>query len=318
MRFGPEVCFLCGTTIAAGQQIPVFPHWLQQKYNLATQNLKLLDQSIISYGELVIPTCESCAAHINEVETIVEEKAGKGLSGWQEIAPETLFKWFGKLFYGILITELKNELNPLIKPEHAVGENPKMMHKFQSFYQLLQSIWVPIVFDDFTPASFFIMPVNAPQNTFSYRDELTTMMFSLQVDDVLVVCNLLDNGILKKALTPVWKEVEGKKLHPVQAAEMEARIYYAAYLFNPIPDYFARPIKPADTEIIYDTLIDDITDAIFNPWENSAYVTVLENFWSPWQLSLQQILANPAKPLSFLLDDEGNFRTFEPEMLAHS
>ncbi len=313
MTFSRHACFLCGTIVSDQEQITVFPDWLQKRYDLAGKNLLLLDQSTITYQELQIPCCPTCNKITERLEANIQASAEKGLTGWQQLEEITLFLWLAKIFYGILVTELKREANPLIKPEHTVGENPKMLHKFQSFYQLLQALRVPIDFDDFTPCSIFILPVKAGENqpAFSYRDDLTTMMFSLQLEDVLLVACLLDNGIIRKALTPVWREIEGKTLHPIQAAEFSARVYYAAYLFNLIPDYFVRKGKPGDTHLVYDTLVDDITASIFNPWENDVYATALEKFWQPWQLSRHQILSDPENPISFLLDAEGKFRSLE-------
>jgi hypothetical protein len=310
MTFSRHACFLCGTIVSDVEQIPAFPDWIQKRYGLAEKSLLLLDQSTITYGKMQIPCCPACQQKIQEVENKVEEAANKGLAGWESLEEKRLYLWLAKIFYGILTTELEAEKAPLIKPEHTVSENPKMLHKFQSFFMLLQALRLPIEFDDFTPSSIFILPLQREENTpeFGYRDDLNTMMFSLQVDDVLLVSCLLDNGFVKKALTPLLKEIEGKILQPIQAAELSARIYYAAYLYNLIPDYFPRATKPGDTELIYDSLVDDITMNIFNPWENSVYATALEKFWQPWQISREQILENPDQPLSFLLNEEGKFR----------
>ena len=35
----------------------------------------------------------------------------------------------------------------------------------------------------------------------------------------------------------------------------------------------------------------------------------LEKFWQPWQISRAEILQDPEKPLSFLLNEDGEFRT---------
>jgi len=313
MTFSKHACFLCGTIVTDEEQVPVFPEWVQKRYGLAAKNLQLLDQSTITYQEMQIPSCPVCKEKTEKLELEMQAASEKGSSGWLEADEKRMFLWLARIFYGILVTELKTEANPLIKPEHSVGENPKMLHKFQSFFMLLQALRVPIEFDDFTPASVFIIPIKADESKtdFSYRDDITTMMFSIQLDNVLIVANLLDNGFLKKALTPVWREIAGQELYPIQAAELTARIYYAAYLFNLVPDYFPRKTKPDDTELVYDTLVDDITATIFNPWENDVYATALEKFWQPWGIPKSQILQDPETPLSFLLDSEGKFRKLE-------
>lgn len=313
MTFSSHACFLCGTIVSDDEKLPVFPEWIQKRYDLTGKSLLLLDQSTLTFGEMNIPCCPVCAEKVVELDQKVETASQKGLEGLQELEEKTLFLWLAKMYYGILVTELKTEQNPLIKPEYSVSENPKMLHKFQSFFQLLQAIRIPIEFDDFTPCSIFMVQLKREEANpeFNYRDDLTTMMFSLQLDDVLLVANLLDNGFLKKALTPVWREVADKKLHPIQAAEFSARVYYAAYLFNLIPDYFVRNSRSDATHLIYDTLVDDITASIFNPWEQTVYATALEKFWMPWQISRGQILQDPEIPLSFLLDSAGRFRELQ-------
>ena len=313
MTFSRHACFLCGTIVTDDEQIPVFPAWLQKRYGLEAKNLLLLDQSTISYQEMQIPCCPICREISEKLETEIHEAAKNGIEGFEKLEEKTLFLWLAKIFYGILVTELKTEANPLIKPEHSVGENPKMLQKFQSLFMLLQALRVPIEFDDFTPSSIFIIPLKRETNSpeFSYRDDITTMMFSIQLDDVLIVSNLLDNGFLKKALTPVLRAIVGETLHPIQAAEFSARVYYAAYLFNLVPDYFVRKTPPGATHLIYDTLVDDITASIFNPWENDVYATALEKFWQPWHISRAQILQDPDLPLSFLLNAEGQYRELE-------
>jgi hypothetical protein len=309
MTFSKHACFLCGTIVSDDEKLPVFSGWLQKRYSLEDKNLHLLDQSTVPYKDLIIPCCPVCLEKVNAVEETIKEASEKGMAGWQNLEEKTLFLWLAKTYYGILVTELEAEKAPLIKPEHSVGENPKMLQKFQSFFMLLQALRLPIEFDDFMPSSIFIIPLKTDgKPEFGYRDDLNTMMFSLQVDDVLIVACLLDNGFVKKALTPLLKEIEGQTLEPIQAAELSARIYYAAYLFNLIPDYFPRTPKPDATELIYDSLVDDITVKIFNPWENSVYGTALEKFWQPWNISKMQILENPENPMSFLLTEEGKFR----------
>jgi hypothetical protein len=102
-----------------------------------------------------------------------------------------------------------------------------------------------------------------------------------------------------------------RPLHPIQVAEFKARVYYGAYLFNVVPDYYARPVKTGADHLVYDTLIDDITSAVFNPWENAAYAQSLQEMWKRWQISPAAIMRNPSLPLSFLYDEKGEPRVLE-------
>ena len=313
MQFSPATCFLCGAPTTATDAVPVFPAWLQQRYGLTNKQLQLLDKSIITYPDLTIPCCAVCQEqHLKPLEEKMEAAHDQGSSGFKALDEKSIFLWLSKIFYGILVRELANERNPLIMPEHAVGENPKMFTKFQAFYKLLQALRVPIEFDDFTPFSLFILEVaDTPDDTvpFEYRDELSTMMFSIKMGRVVLVCCLLDNNLLQQALRRVWSDVQDKPLHPIQVAEFTARVYYAAYLLNIIPEYFERLASPGDDFLTYDTLVDDITMSVFNPWENAAYAKVLAEMWKKWQITQEQILQNPPEPMSMIYDEPGNVRT---------
>jgi hypothetical protein len=313
MRFGNHICFLCGTKVAATEQTPVFPAWLMQEYGLAHEPLRLLDQSVVTYQDLKIPCCPTCQTQaLDPLEQQVQEAAAKGVAGLRAMDEKLLFQWLGKMFYGTLITELIKEQNPLVAPEYAVSEQPKMLMKFQAFYRVLQSLRVPMEFADFIPCSLFILDVDATAEPgrFEFRDELSTMMFSLRLDNALLVCCLLDNGMIKQALKRVWDVLEPRQLQPIQAAEFSARVFYAAYLLNVIPDYLLRSVKPQDEHLVMDTLIDDVTNVIFNPWQNSSYAKLLATVWAKWGITQEDILRDPQEPMSMLFSPEGEFIEF--------
>ncbi|MFC6996253.1 hypothetical protein [Rufibacter roseus] len=313
MRFGRQICFLCGTNITEDQEVTVFPEWLMEEYAFAEKALRLLDQSVVQFKDLKIPCCRRCQEqYLQPLEEQVQEAQKKGVAGLRALDEKLLFQWMGKMFYGTLITELIREQDPLIKPEYAVSEQPKMLLKFQAFFKVLQSLRVPMVFPDFIPSSIFVVDVDASAEPerFEYRDELSTMMFSLRMDNTLIICCLLDNGMIKQAMRRVWTEVEPRQLQPIQAAEFSARVFYAGYLLNVIPDYLLRTVKPQDEYVVMDSLIDDVTNVIFNPWQNSSYAKLLSMAWANWGISQEQILQNPQEPLSMLFTPQGEFIEF--------
>ena len=314
MQFSDTNCFLCGTAITPEQRTPVFGEWLQQKYSLREKELLLLDKSVTTFGELTIPCCHHCHAHhLLQLEAEVENATAQGISGLRVLDEQKLFQWIGKMYYGTLVTELIKEMNPLMTPQYAVSEDSKMLGRFASFYQVLQSLRVPMVFSDFMPCSLFLLEVNPLEDAlpFEYQDELTSMAFSIKLDRVAIVCTLLDNGIIRRAMGRLYSLTQGRQLHPIQVAEFKARVFYAAYIFNVIPEYFIRPIKPGDSHLVLDTLIDDIRNEVFNPWDMMAYAHMLEEMLKPWDIREQQIMANPKQPLSFLLDADNRLRAME-------
>ncbi|GAA3998298.1 hypothetical protein GCM10022408_06350 [Hymenobacter fastidiosus] len=311
-------CFLCGTATAPAEVILVFDQWLLQRYDLAGQQIQLLDQSVRAYEQLQIPCCPKCRTHyVEPLETTMA--AAVDSAAFRELDEKTLFLWLGKMFYGILVLELLNELNPLIKPQYPLSENGQMLRRLQAFFQTFQALRVPIVFEDFTPASIFILPADSRQDqiSFEYDDDLTTMTFSIRLDDMVLIACFIDNGMLRQAMRRVYQDAQ-RPLHPVQIAEFKARVYYGAHLLNVVPDYYARPVPAGADHIIYDTLIDDITREIFNPWENSGYGQSLQEMWKRWQIPYTEIMRDPAQPLSYLYDQQGRPRTLDafPESAA--
>ncbi|GGG37292.1 hypothetical protein [Hymenobacter glacieicola] len=315
MRFGMRHCFLCGApTMPPQDTIPVFAEWLMHRYNLHERQIKLLDMSIVQYQQLRIACCAHCRTqHVAPLEAQVEAAAAEGITGFRSLDEQTLFLWLGKMFYGILVTELLNELDPLARPQYPLAENALLLRRFQAFFQPLQALRVPMEYDDFTPGSIFILETDPREDTipFEYDDDLSTIAFSIKLDNTVLVACLVDNGIIQQAMRRVYQDAY-RPLHPVQIAEFKARVYYAAYLLNIIPDYYPRAVKPGDTEVTLDTLIDDINTAIFNPWENSGYAQSLLEMWKKWQIPLKEIMRNPAEPLTFLYDADG-----QPQLLEH-
>lgn len=314
MQFDEQHCFLCGTTITKEQRTPVFSTWLQEKYHLQRKEILMLDRSVTTYSQLTIPCCDACQLnYILPLEQEIEQASDKGIAGLKLLDEKRLFQWIGKMYYGILITELIKEADPLVMPEYAVSENPQMQGKFRAFFKVLQSLRVPITFSDFLPCSLFMLEVDQAEDelSFEYQDELTTMAFSIKLDTAVIVCTLLDNGIIKRALGKLYGLTQDKALHPVQIAEFKARAFYAAYIFNVVPDYFERPLKPEDEQIVLDTLIDDVTNDVFNPWEMTAYAHMLEEMLKPWGIREQEILQNGRQPISFITDESGNYKVIE-------
>ncbi|GAA4392597.1 hypothetical protein [Hymenobacter koreensis] len=309
MQFGAPNCFLCGTELdLAIDTIPVFADWLMDRYGLHEHPIHLLDQSSSTLGEMRIPCCPTCRTqHVGPLEARVEAATATSPEGLRELDAQTQFLWLGKMFYGIFVNELEREKAPLIKPRYPLSENRALFTRFRSFFQVLQALRVPMRYDDFTPGSVFVLNVaTGPDDpAFAYDDDLATMVFSIRLGNVALISCLLDNAILLDVMRRVYDDARPRPLHPVQLAEFKARVYYGAYLLSAVPEYFPRPLKPGDEELVMDTFLDDITGVVFNPWSNMAYGQALEDLWRPWNIGLADIMRNPAQPLSYLYDAEG-------------
>ena len=306
MRFGPATCFLSGQPVGPADTVPVFANWLQARYGLAGRPIQLLDQRTVAFRDLRLPVSPAVRPRLDELESRVEAAAAQGPTALRALGDDTLFLWLGKMFYGIFITELLNEFEPLIKPKYPLAENAALVRRFQAFFQLLQGLRVPTEYADFVPGSVFVLEADPAEDMtpFEYDDDLNTLVFSIKLDNAVLVACLVDIGLVGQAMGKVYADAR-RPLHPVQIAEFKARVYYAAHLLHVVPDLYPRAPRAGDTHLVFDALIDDVTGAIFNPWENSAYAQALAEMWQRWGISLADVVARPSEPLSLLYDEAG-------------
>lgn len=277
------------------------------RYKLEDQPFKLLDESMATYKDLKIP----CAAEVNEkwLEPLEAEMAAAfeiGYDALKNIDELKLFQWAGKLLYGIIF----NEIQSGIKLQHSQGEefniSQSIIHKFSHLHLMLQSINLPLQFDDFRPYSVFLFKVDNNEKEFGYRDEINTMTFALRIRDFGLVICLQDNGANKSYHKEVLNKIGSQTLHPIQFEEFSGRVFYSAYLFNRLPEY---NILPVDDTIYLEAmpLRGMSTKPLFDTWNNKIYGQVLESFWKNWGFLLLEIIKNPENPMSFLFDANGEF-----------
>ncbi|RYF80338.1 MAG: hypothetical protein EOO03_17445, partial [Chitinophagaceae bacterium] len=305
-NFSNRNCFLTGELLnSTEERIQVFPQWLMSRYNLQDKPFKLLDESMATYKDIRLP----CSAAINEnylepLETEIAAAFEQGYAGVKQLDEHKLFQWAGKLLYGIVF----NEIQAGIKQQHAQGEEFNMssaiLHRFTHLHLMLQSINLPLTFDEFTPFSLVLFRVNNAEDIFGYRDEINTLTFSLRIKDFGIIICLQDNGANKLYHREILEKIAGRKLHPIQFEELNARFFYSAYLFNRLPEY---NILPVNEDIFLEAmpLRGMSSKPLFDNWVNKTYGQVLENFWKNWGFLLFEIIKDPENPMSFLLNTAG-------------
>ncbi|QHS55056.1 hypothetical protein GWR56_05705 [Mucilaginibacter sp. 14171R-50] len=305
-NFSNRNCFLTGDVLQSEEEkIQVFPQWLMSLYNLQDQPFKLLDERIATYKDLKIP----CSAYINDeyLEPLENEIAGafnRGYEGIKALDELKLFQWAGKLLYGIIF----NEVQSGIKMMHAQGEafnmSQAIIHKFSHMHLMLQSINLPIHFEEFKPFSLFLFKVDNKTDEFGYRDEINTQTFALRMKDFGLVICLQDNNANFGYHRKIYEQIKDDVLHPIQFEEFSGRVFYSNYLFNRLPEYNILPVGE-------DVFIEDMplrgmsSKPLFDEWANKTYGQVLENFWKNWGFLLLEIIKDPEKPMSFLFDTDG-------------
>jgi len=307
-NFSDNTCFLSGETLnSIDEQIPVFPIWMMSRFDLENKPFKLLDETMATYKDLRLP----CSVNVNDnylepLEAEIADAFDKGYEAVKELDELKLFQWAGKLLYGIIF----NEIQAGIRQQRAQGEefniSKSIIHKFSNLHLMLQSINLPIIFEDFKPFSLFLYKVDNAGDIFGYRDEINTLTFSLRIKDFGLIICMQDNAANQHYHRELLEKIEGQRLHPIQFEELSARIFYSAYLFNRLPEYNILPVS--DQIYIEAMPLRGISSKpLFDDWLNKTYGQVLENFWKNWGFLLFEIIKDPENPMSFLFSADGNF-----------
>jgi hypothetical protein len=161
-------------------------------------------------------------------------------------------------------------------------------------------------FENKNPFTIAVFPVDSSPETFMYRDEINTLIFSIRMKDFAIIATLQDNGVHEIYHDEVLAKVKDKVLHPIQFEEICAKYFYSAYLFNRLPEYTYMEV-PEKVYVEPMPLNDWTLKPIFDQWTAKTYGQVLENFWKPWGYTLFEIIKDPESPMTFIADQNGDF-----------
>lgn len=307
--FDNQTCFLTGEKLSSeDEQIQVFPVWMMRAFDLEEKPFKLLDESMVTYKALKLPCSADAALALEHVESAVARAMATGYAAVKDLDESVLFQWVAKILYGVVFNEIQTGVRQSVLSGEEMNFSQALVHKFRNLHAMLQSVFYPTVFEIKNPFSVLVLPVDNAPETFLYRDEINTLIFSLRMHDFAIIATLQDNGTHAIYHEDILAIIVDRILHPIQFEEICARYFYSAYLFNRLPDY---TFMEAD-EVIYVEpmpLNDWTMKPIFDHWQVKTYGQVLENFWKPWGFTLFEIIKDPNNPMSFILDGEGSFRS---------
>lgn len=280
--------------------IEVIPQWLYEAAGLTgKEQIKLLDESIKPYDSLKAPySREVYHSFVLPLEERVSQAFTMGYAGVSELDELDLFKWIGKFMYGLIYIEMNSAIRLKQLSGDGLNMSQGLMHKFGNLQTMVQSIYRPVEFDGFLPWSIQVVPLDNPDTSFSFRDEINTLTFSLKLKDFGIIACLQDNGTNKKYHGELLAQIEGQRLSDQQFEELCARFFYSAYLFNRLPEYAIMPVE-GTIYIEAMPLRGTLNKSLFDHWQHKTYAQVLENFWKPWGHTLFEIIKDPTSPMSY-------------------
>lgn len=308
-KFDQHTCFLTGETLSSDEErIQVFPVWMMQSFDLEEKPFKLLDESMITYKKLQLPCSQEASLHIEKVENEVEHAMKAGYDAVRLLDQITLFQWISKILYGVVFNEIQVGIRQSMLTGEEMNFSQALVHKFRNLHTMMQSLYTSMEFEHKNPFDIRVFPVDSAPDTFLYRDEINTLIFSLRMGDFAIIATLQDNGTNAIYHEDALKSIAGQVLHPIQFEEICARYFYSAYLFNRLPEYtFMETPHAVFVEPM--PLNDWTLKPIFDNWQVKTYGQVLENFWKPWGHTLFEIIKDPEHPMTFLTDENGLFKT---------
>lgn len=322
MSFTYNHCFLCGAQMQNRKSVEhVFPKWLQQKYNLWSKKITLLNRTELPYRKLTIPCCKLCnTKHLSLLEGIVQKAHDKGYNSVINLDRMKLYQWVLKIFFGILFKELSLFLDRK-NPEMGKIMESDVLERFKILYLFFQSVRLSVEFEDFNPYSIFIFKthVKGDEIDFDYYDALVFPFFTIRMGEIGIIACLQDKGIIEEMFSDPFKKFGNIELHPIQFDELAAKIAYKLSLMNRNPKYIL--ILPQDEKgtitVMSPPLQGLSTKPIFNEWNSKDFANVLLLFWSKYNLKFSDIFREPDLVLSMtenedksviLLDKNGNKR----------
>jgi hypothetical protein len=98
-------------------------------------------------------------------------------------------------------------------------------------------------------------------------------------------------------------------LHPVQFAEMAAKICYKAFLFNRSPRYMIAE-TPRGVQVVQMPVAGGGKQLLFDEWKVRQYVSVFARFS---RMSFESLYVDDNLERTFLLDADGKFPTMDPD-----
>lgn len=314
MTFTYDRCFLCGDYLNDENETVehVFPRWLQNKFDLWNQTLVLLNGTHIPYRNLIVPCCVICNnKYLNEkLEKHIELAVKGGYEKFKEVSEETVFKWLVKLSYGTLFKELSLKLNRADSNSGMIV-NPHQLRKFSMLFTFLQSIRFETRFIGRVPWSIFVFKIEKPEvgNDYNGQDFISSNNYFLQMNDIGIISNLQDNGLLKDLFRERWSDFLEMELHPIQFRELCAEYHYKSLLMNRPPAYAISLPSNIDSQMLIISHALHGTN-LFDKWDMKTYCELLEFHWKPWGIRFQDIYVDNRSRFTYLRNEDGSTKTF--------
>lgn len=277
-------CFLCGTLINKSNRSEehVLPKWILNEFNLWDEKISLLNDTLIPYRQLVIPSCKECNnSFLSQLETDIK---GILLQEFRNLSPKEenrLFQWCSKLLFGLLYKEMSLRFDRRDEAQGTIT-NKGFLEDFSTFHHFMTSIRRNFEFVEFTPYSVFVSEIAVASETsvnFDYCDFIaitqaaeaySSLGLAIRVQEFGIICIFQDNGHLKEHFQPQFDRFKDIPLHPMQFLELACRAFYKHTIRTFNATYHSFATKDPNSKVTV-FRADGPNGAIWQDWSNAEY-----------------------------------------------
>jgi len=312
MTFTYDKCFLCGNELTSNNYSVehIFPKWLQNKFDLWNQDLILLNGTQIKYRNLTIPCCKNCNTTMSKcIEKPVERAVEAGYEEFIRLDKKIVFQWLNKISYGMLFKELSLKQD-IRNPHSPTIYNEEHLKQHHMQYMFLKSIIDGAEYIE-KPYSLLIFRLRLEEEESRYwaADNPFLKTFFIRMNDIGIIAHLMDNGYQEGFFMefPDMVELLNKELHPIQFAELCAKLLYKSSLFNRNP--FFTIVFDKDKKL-KNIIAHPLSGDAFDEWSQEDYARCLEVYWQKWGLKFDDIYKGNDLVITYLRNEDGTFKDF--------
>ena len=215
-----------------------------------------------------------------------------------------LLFWLGKVFFGLLYKEV---LIPLDRrsPDEGPIVPVELLDHYKMHHVFLQGVRVPLKFATGFPASIFVFSLQESDDIskrFDLKDGIAVPTISIRLGRVGIIAVLQDGGAQAGMFGDYMRRFEDKSLHPLQFAELTAKVFYKASLFNRTPKYMVMPGSQGSKEVtvVQMPLAGFSTKPVFDEWDFGRYAKFLSKITG---YRVGQIYEPPDKVMTWVTNE---------------
>lgn len=294
--FHYERCFLCGIELNENNRTDehIFPKWLQHKFNLWNQSLKILNHSTITYKRLIIPCCATCNnVHLSLMEQKFEKIFNKDFKELNVHEELIIFQWTAKILYGTLYRELSLKFD-IKNPTLGTILSPHHVEQYSNLHLLLQSIRIPTNVSDPKPWSIFVFKYN--DDSFNYINDVENLGFSIKLGRIGVTVIFEDGNAIEDYIG-LLKKLIIFDLNLAQYLEVSARIFYSKKLATNVSKYIIEYNESSKS-----LTINTINQLRNRPWDDFEYSEFFDDILERGNLSFVKPIYADGMVKTFLVE----------------